>query len=94
MPAAESPAAETHGAKASAPVAQPAWLKPERFEADDFNPEACVADLRRYVSWCQPLWTDPEKQRGQGGRKRLAKKVRKEGRERAPQGRGVAGAAP
>eukprot|EP00879_Flechtneria_rotunda_P033586 GHRR01037215.1.p2 GENE.GHRR01037215.1~~GHRR01037215.1.p2 ORF type:complete len:125 (+),score=32.82 GHRR01037215.1:412-786(+) len=27
----------------------PVWLAPERFEAADFNPDICVADLRRYV---------------------------------------------
>jgi hypothetical protein len=26
------------------------WLAPERFEAKDFSPDQCVAELRRYVS--------------------------------------------
>jgi hypothetical protein len=26
------------------------WLAPERFEAPDFSPDPCVAELRRYVS--------------------------------------------
>lgn len=25
------------------------WLAPERFEAKDFSPDQCVAELRRYV---------------------------------------------
>lgn len=32
------------------PAAAPVWLAPERFEAADFSPDVCVADLRRYVS--------------------------------------------
>jgi hypothetical protein len=26
------------------------WLAPERFEAAEFSPDQCVAELRRYVS--------------------------------------------
>lgn len=28
----------------------PVWLNPERFLSVEFNADACVADLRRYVS--------------------------------------------
>lgn len=28
----------------------PIWLNPERFIGDEFSPEECVADLRRFVS--------------------------------------------
>jgi len=38
------------GPAESATLAGPAWLKPEVFDAADFNPEACIADLRRFVS--------------------------------------------
>ena len=33
----------------------PIWLKPERFDDPTFDAEACIADLRRFVSrlgWC------------------------------------------
>jgi hypothetical protein len=31
-------------------AARPAWLQPEMFLAPDFSADACVADLRQYVS--------------------------------------------
>ena len=38
--------ADLLGKSASLPV----WLNPDKFLAPDFDDEACVADLRRYVS--------------------------------------------
>ncbi len=32
----------------------PVWLNPDRFLLADFDPEACVTDLRRYVSVRSP----------------------------------------
>lgn len=30
----------------------PVWLSPERFLQQEFDPDTCVADLRRYVRAC------------------------------------------